>query len=588
MKNLLIQSCIAAFFLFPGIGLSAQDTLIVEAGLGTLESAIETNGGDVVYKLSAGARYGLESTVEVNDLSMGEGKGLVIIGEKTGGIPPVIQVGLDGVGSACPYLFQIFNDLTLKNVFLSAQDNSGTVGAGVIRINDKVRLVLDNCTIDPAGINTTFKGEESADLSVFYMTNSLIMNNGDMKGPDDSGWLGSMAWDTLWVENNTFVSSGQDFIGTAPHNMPNNKFIWINHNTFLWHDVWIKRSYTDQNFYFTNNLMHDVSIFAHLYDWGQFWPDYKQGNQMLSLVCIDTLELDSAGTYETLPSERRFFWEYNLQYNSPQLLELPRHAADSGYDPLYLIPMLWEEDTPLGYTGGVEVVSPSDSSRENRILADDANWPHMKYGNNWYDLDPLYTDLQIYSTNDSMIQNILGWYGFVIWREHTSFDGTPSYNYEVDRWAGKDPELFPAVWPRFDGSYTNTELLTASIEGLPLGDLNWFPDAKTKWMAEKEQIKDHILDLNEEKYRLGVGRKEVPKLASISIYPNPAGNVVHIDSNTELKTVRVLDITGKLHKEIRINGGFSVLDVSDMNKGIYVLQIKTISGEAHSFKIIKD
>jgi len=590
MKKKSIQNYLAAMCLLFGSLLSAQETITVEPGMGTLEAAIASHGGDVVYKLTAGAKYGLESVVEVSDQTMGEGKGLVIIGEATEDIPPVIQTGMDGVGSAYPALFQVFNDLTIKHVFLSAQDPSGGAGAGVIAMNNKVKVIIDHCVIDPAGINKTFEGGESADSSIFYLTNSLIMNNGDMDGPDDSGWLGSMAWDTLWVENNTFVSSGQDFVGTPSHNIPNNNFIWINHNTFLWHDVWIKRSYNDQNVFFTNNLMHDISIFAHLYDWAQFWPDYNQGNQMLSLVCIDTLEIDTLGTYETLPSERQFFWEYNLQHNSPQLLELPRHAVDSGYAPLYLIPMLWEDDTPIGYTGGIEVVSPSDSSRENRILADDVNWPYMKYGNNWYDKDPVFTDMQIYSSNDSMIMNLMGWYGFVIWREHETFNSTPSYKYEVDRWAGTDPEDFPVVWPRFDGTYSNEELLTASIEGLPLGDLNWFPEAKARWMAEKSQIEDHILALNEERYELGpgLGLQDVSSSATFSVYPNPARNVLHLASDVELQTASVFDIAGKLVKEVRINGEFSsTLELSDMNSGLYILNIKTVSGESHSFKVMK-
>jgi len=590
MKKLFIQTCVAALCLIAGTTLSAQDTLTVEPGLGTLESAIGTYGGDVIYKLTAGAKYGLESSVEVSDLTMGEGKGLVIVGESTTGMPPVIQVGMDGVGSTFPALFQVFNDLTIKKIFLSAQDNSGASGAGVINLNAKVRLVIDQCTIDPAGINKTFEGSENADLSIFYLTNSLIMNNGDMNGPDYSGWLGTMAWDTLWVENNTFISSGQDFIGTSPHNNPNNSFIWINHNTFLWHDVWIKRSYTDQNFYFTNNLMHDISIFAHLYDWGQFWPDYKQGNQMLSLVCIDTLEVDSLGTYEPLPSKRRFFWEYNLQYNSPQLHELPKHAVDSTYDPLYLIPMLWEDDTPLEYTGGIEVVSPADSSRENRILADDTNWPFMKYGNNWYDMDPLYRDQRIYSMNDSMIQNILGWYSFVIWRKSAAFDGRPSYKFEVDDWADTDPEEFPLVWPRFDGSYRNPELLTASIESLPLGDLNWFPEAKARWMAEKDQIKDHILALNEERYVLGpgLGNQDASESASFSIYPNPVVDVLHISSERDLSKVKMYDVTGTLLKETVVTGIHTTLDISALNMGIYILEIESASGERQAVKILKN
>lgn len=591
MNKLNLWSIAAVLCLLSSHNLRAQDTILVEPGLGTIESAIALSGGDVVYKLSAGEKYILESIVMVDDESMGADQGLVIIGEETEGMPPVIQVGSLGVGTAFPALFQIYNNLTLKNVFLAAQEETGAASTAVIFIFSQAEIIIDNCVIDPAGIKKTFDGDSIADQSSFYLTNSLIMNNGSMSGPDDSGWLGTMAWDTLWVENNTFVSSGQEFIGTSAHNIPNNSFIWVNHNTFLWHDVWIKRSCNDQNFFFTNNLLHDISIYAHQYDWALIWPDYNQGNQMLSLACIDTMVIDAEGTLETLPSERTFFWEYNLQYNSPQLLELPKHAVDSGYEPLYLIPMLWEEDTPIEYTGGIEVVSPADSSRENRILADDANWPFMKYDNNWYDKDPLYTDSQIYSTNDSMIQNVMGWYGYVLWREVPAYDGTPSYKFEVDKWAGTDPAVYPEVWPRFDGSYSNPELLSASIEGLALGDLNWFPGDKARWEAEKYQIQEHILALNEHRYELGpgLGIQHITNSATFSIYPNPARDLLHINSNVELSMASVFDVSGKLHKEIQMDGSYSgTLDISELDKGIFILRIKTRDGGSFSSKIVKN
>ncbi len=596
MKKIFIKSTVIAFCFVFGNSTFAQDTITVEAGLGTLEEAINTNKGDVVYKLRAGSLYILESIVEVSDMTMGAGNGLHIIGEETDDMPAVIQVGVDGVRSAFPMLFDVYNDLTIKNVFLTAQNSYGVTGDGVLSFKNTVKVVLDNCVIDPSGENNhTFGGGDQANGSIFYLSNSLIMNNGDMNGPSDGGILSEMQWDTLWVENNTFVSSGRDFIGGSDHPIPNNKFIWINHNTFLWHAEWIKRSYNDQNFFFTNNLLHDISIYAYQYEWGQSSPDYNEGNTMLSLTSIDTLEtsIDSLGNkeYETFPSDREFFWEYNLQYDSPQLHSLPRHAVDSAYSPMYLIPMLWDEDVPIEYTGGVEVVSPSDSSRENRILADEKNWPYMKYKNNWYDKDPLYNDPQIYSTNDSMIQHIQSWYGFVIWGEDTKFDGTPSYKYEVDRWEGTDPTDYPMVWPRFDGTYTNAELLTASIEGLPLGDLNWFPADKTRWMAEKEQIEDHILALNEERYELGpgVGLQDLSGSAAFSIYPNPVKHALHISSDRELTTAKVFDIAGKLVKAKAIEGFYSTtLDVSDLSKGIYILEIRTVSGEVNSSKLIKN
>ena len=417
--------------------------------------------------------------------------------------PPVIQVGVDYDGSTQRCLFRISSNMTLRNVFLADQDIAGNAGPAIIELDAPVKLIIENCVIDPAGREQTFRGNSPADGSKLFLSDNLVLNHGHMQGPNDGGYLGNIQWDTLWVENNTFVSSGQDFIGTSVHRIPNNQFIWINHNTFFWHDLWLKKSYNDQDFYFTNNLMHDISLFPQLYYWGQFFPDYKEGNTMLSMTCIDTLLVDGQGGTESLPSARRMFWEYNLQNSSSQLRSLPKKAVDEGHLPLYIIPMLWDENVPLDYTGGIEVISPADSSRENRILADDANWPYMKYDHNWYDKDPMYSNQQIYNTNDSMIMNIMDWYGERIWADGSAFDGTPSYNWEVDKWAGTPNNEFPTVWPRFDGSYTNPELLSASIEGLPLGDLNWFPVQKTLWLSERHQIESHILALNEYQYPIG-------------------------------------------------------------------------------------
>jgi hypothetical protein len=170
MKKIFIKSSVIAFCFVFGNGAFAQDTITVEAGLGTLEEAINTNKGDVVYKLRAGSLYILESIVEVSDLTMGAGNGLHIIGEKTDEMPAVIQVGADGIISAFPMLFDVYNDLTIKNVFLTAQNSYGVTGDGVLSFNDNVKVVLDNCVIDPSGENNhAFGGGDQANGSIFYL-----------------------------------------------------------------------------------------------------------------------------------------------------------------------------------------------------------------------------------------------------------------------------------------------------------------------------------------------------------------------------------------------------------------------------------
>ncbi|MBE0675920.1 MAG: T9SS type A sorting domain-containing protein [Bacteroidales bacterium] len=595
MKLLNYLSFVTALFFLVSNVAKAQDTITVTPGFGTLEAAIAENGGDVVYELQAGEWYGSQSVIEVNETTLkGAGKSLVIIGEETDGMPAIIQVGNAADGSVFPQIFNVFSDMTLKNLFLAAQDFDGVMGAGMMTVNAPVSVTIDNCVIDPVGVNYMIGGVVAANGSSFYFTNNLVLRNGHVLGPNDGGyWFSNVKYDTLWVENNTFVSSGQDFIGGGFHTSPQNQFIWVNHNTFLWHDVWIKKTYNDKDFYFTNNLMHDISIFAQLYAWGQFFPDYTpDGNRMLSLTAIDTAyTVDGEGviTLETLPSDRRMFWQYNLQYNSDQLKQLPKWAADNGKAPLYLIPMLWNDDTPQDYAS-FPVVSPADSSREAKILADKTNWPYMKFNNNWYDKNPGYEDQVIDQMNDSMFANVINWYKNNIFSEPTDLNqaDAPSYMWDVDKWAGTPTAEYPSVWPRFNGKYTNPELLTASIEGLPLGDLNWFPEAKARWESEKAQIQEHILALNESKYVITTGVEKISLAKNISIYPNPANEILQITSEKSLKNISIFNVAGQKVMDVDMNNMVQRnIDISGLNKGLYLVKVRDNEGAVYSTKVVK-
>ncbi len=59
-----------------------------------------------------------------------------------------------------------------------------------------------------------------------------------------------------------------------------------------------------------------------------------------------------------------------------------------------------------------------------------------------------------------------------------------------------------------------------------------------------------------------------------NVYPNPASDFVTI-SNTEVSnfSVQIMDITGKIIKEENINTSTAGFDVSNLNKGIYLLKI---------------
>ncbi len=589
MKKIIYKIILSSAFMLFSILSFAQDTLVVEQGLGTLNDAITENGGDVVYKLTAGNWYGLNAIIEASDETLGEGGSLTIIGEETDGMPAMIQVGTDLEGGVLYVLIRTFNDLTLKNLMIIDQDASGTTGASVLEISGPAKIVIDNCVFDPAGQYLMILGEDPANGSKMFMTNNLFLRNGTMGGPNDPGYMGSNQWDTLYIENNTFVSSGQWLFGGAFHREPPNKFIWINHNTFIWHDVWLGLPFNDLSYYMTNNLFHDVSIFSQLYAWGQFFPDYPTGNTMLSLMNTDTLELPGGGV-EDLPSTRTKFWQRNLQYTSDGVKSITAYAkSNDTIAPVYSIPMLWEDDTPEWFASDGPVVSPADSSRENRIFNDDVNWPNMKYNHNIYDMDPQYNDARIYQLSDSAGLNAISWFKKYIWGLANIPEPTdwPSYMWDVDGWAGTDPAYYPVVWPRFDGSYSNPTLLSASIEGLPLGDLNWFPDAKASWLVNQDAIAQHILSLNEDQFIIS-GVKQNRNKVAFSVYPNPVQDFITIKSMQKLNNLKIYNVAGNLIKIVDLTSKSGDIDVSDLPEGIYLLRVNFVEGGTYSYKIVKE
>jgi type IX secretion system substrate protein len=590
MRTIITKTILSGAFILLSLHVFAQEIIVVEPGLGTLNTAIATHGGDAVYQLTAGSWYGLDAIIEASDETLGVGGSLTIIGEETDEMPAMIQVGNDLDGGVLTLLIRAFNDVTLKNLFLIDQDAVGTGGTSLLEIAAPIKLTIDNCVIDPAAVGLTFSGADPGNGTKFYLTNNLLLRNGAMGGPNDPGYMGSNQWDTLYIENNTFVSSGQWLFGGAQHRDPPNNFIWINHNTFLWHDVWLGIPFNDLNYYMTNNIFHDVSLYSQPYAWGQWFQDYPTGNTMMSLANTDTLNLEGGGT-ESLPSTRVKFWQRNLQYNSPGVKSIAEYnkAADT-IAPIYNIPMLWEDDTPDSYASNGPIASPADSSRENRMFNDDVNWPGMKYNHNMYDVDPQYTDAKIYEISDSAGLQALQWFKKYIW----AIEGVPepvdwpSFMWDVDGWAGTDPAYYPVVWPRFDGSYTNPTLLTASTAGLPLGDLNWFPDAKASWLKHQDAIAQHILDLNEDQY-LKVGVEQNRNELAFSVYPNPVQDFISIKSVQEVISLRIYSVTGSLFKIIDMSSQAGKdIDVSDLSDGVYLLKIDFVGGGTYSSKIIKE
>ncbi|MBO4542321.1 MAG: T9SS type A sorting domain-containing protein, partial [Bacteroidales bacterium] len=62
----------------------------------------------------------------------------------------------------------------------------------------------------------------------------------------------------------------------------------------------------------------------------------------------------------------------------------------------------------------------------------------------------------------------------------------------------------------------------------------------------------------------------------VLVYPNPARNIINIESNNEIKEVVVYNLLGQKIKQY--HSAINTIDISDIANGIYVINITTDKG----------
>ncbi len=72
---------------------------------------------------------------------------------------------------------------------------------------------------------------------------------------------------------------------------------------------------------------------------------------------------------------------------------------------------------------------------------------------------------------------------------------------------------------------------------------------------------------------------------AISVYPNPAEDMLYITSNNTTTDVAIIDVVGNLVKEYK-NAGQSI-NVSDLTTGVYIVRVSNFNGEIVSTRFIK-
>ncbi|MEJ5351854.1 MAG: T9SS type A sorting domain-containing protein [Melioribacteraceae bacterium] len=465
--KLLFLSLVAGLILIPTQKVSAQqgDTLVVEYldsqgnfVVDALTNAIKNDTlrpAGRVYKLRAGGIYWVTEEIK-ND-----GWHLRIVGEPPDPkdpekFPAVIQRVSRPDGSVTARLITGGGSITFKNIYFIGCDDAGVQTAyQPIQVDaSDSRFVFDRCIFERTNFALVAWTGKNNDIII---TNCVYRNL--LESPPTQIWTGRglSIWndaDTVIIENNTFFNIGftslQIESGAA-------KYLRFNHNTIVFNGRGINTTPWLYEAYFANNLLINP-----------FWHGEAHNQTELDSPNRDPRATTSGiFAFGALPTKygpeqsRRILFANTAAWLDPQFINF-FNANDIRKQP-FVGPVL-KEDFLNKY--------------ENMVVRDTF----------WLDQRP---NFPVYPSEiiPKMIENITGIRSGAteiptyFWNLPTNPDGTvcatcPSWPL---------PENFSYTEPAF--------LLTAGTDGLPLGDLNWFPDKKAIFEKNKDQYVEQLRNL---------------------------------------------------------------------------------------------
>ena len=479
MRNLLMLLFLSSSLLTSSLMAQAdQDTLVIDPNqfvngqiLGDTTETGERLNPNRVYKLERNTFYLFEARLDV------EGFKCEIVGPDNGplmydtedGHPPVVLFKANENGQANQY-FRLFEggEFILKNTIYAGLSDAGVTVGRFIDDYSGNRIVLDNLIVT----QNRYQNRWRSDGGEYIVRNCVFLNNWDGSNTEwrGVGFVIGTGTSSFICENNTFVNMGAPI--RAKDGAFYNTETYYAHNTLVnttQHELGLRQ----KELIAANNLY---------YNWG--WVGFGDAKltedppDNLKMFLTDNNELVSMDSVSLYFGNNAFFHEAALEawYTEADTLNLPGILPQSAYD----------------------------------YVALDDNWT---IGDIIEGQDPQFTNF------DSNIDSLKGF-----------LDGyfsvppvTPAPNWLTDYivdWSETGPYM--KQWPLpFDFSYSNSELMTSASDGLPLGDLNWFPEKKAEYLANRDDI---VADLKEKKSGLTAVENLWTLEAEFSLsqnYPNP-------------------------------------------------------------------
>lgn len=394
-----------------------------------------------VYSVAPGEFYAFDGRLDVTFP-------VEIVGPDNGWIkndatPPVLLNTPDEQGEPRQFFeLQEGGSLVLKNVMFSGLVTSG----GTVK-------TVDNFTVNSGGSLYVAHNVVFANWTGFAMRNQA--QNIDISVTDcvfmngvrtsNSPWGGfpirmDVAGENVTIENNTVVNSGRLLTNSGPFF---NATIHELHNTYL-NSTKAGHEQRANEMIQANNIYYNYDFLGRRLGNNEYDSRWTTWNYYADVA--DSLDKNS------------LYLGQNLFFREPSLLDWFETTSDTLFPGL-----LWE-----GYAEVDSIVTFDDD---------------YTIGTNYAEFDPEFT------THPGNTSEIIGYLN-AFWTAGDWVDWRIPSPVGFDETTGA-PVL--SAWPpAFDLSYGNSFLQTAGSDGLPVGDLNWFPEAKEAYYADRDM---HIANL---------------------------------------------------------------------------------------------
>lgn len=508
--------------------------------------------GPGVYTVEAGQFYAFDGEVNLDfEITIQGPDGSWIRNQEN---PPVLVNTPSNDGGARGF-FEIVEGggLTVKNVLWTGANNNGEIVGTFAQNTSGKKIIVDNCVLTDWQSFTFRNRTTSADsLSV---TNCVFINGVRTRF---SQWGGfpvrlDVAPNNVVFENNTTVNSGRLLCNSGPFHNANIHQI---HNTYL-HQVVAGEEQRANEFITANNIFYNYHFIGYTNDGHSMGmeDEYRQFWTTWNLFSDSREKLDSIS----------LFLGSNLFYRPQQVKDFFETHQDSLSESKF-----WERP-----------------SVDSFIINDD----NYTIGANYAQMEPDFT------TPGGSIEKTVEYVN----SHYTDPTG------EWPDWRIPSPVTFNSAdgfptlsnWPaEFDLTYSNTFLQTAGTDGLPLGDLNWYPEKKEEYLANKDDIIAALRDsmVNAKVFydpltmdatplileaTTSTFERVVPGQLSLSNFPNPFSQETRIEFGLDQPSEVTLSIYNLLGQKVfelpersMATGPHAYnFNASQLTNGIYLIKI---------------